>query len=75
MGLVLCWVRLGQTHLFACTTQLGIDADTVRRRCRHGMWVQRLVLFFGRLGPTHVLACATRLGIGADTVRLACAIW
>ena len=61
MGLVLCLVRLGQTHVLACATQLGVGADTVSR-CRH----VGLVLFLGRLGQTHVLACATRLGVGAD---------
>ena len=36
VGLVLCLVRLGQTHVLACATWLGIGADTVRHRCRHG---------------------------------------
>ena len=27
-GLVLCLVRLGQTHMLACATRLGIGADT-----------------------------------------------
>ena len=36
IGLVLCWVRLGKTHMLAFATQLGIVADMVRHRCRHG---------------------------------------
>ena len=67
LGLVLCLVRLGQTHMLVCATQLGIGADTVSR-CRH----VGLVLVLVRLGQTHVLVCATRLGIGADTVRHRC---
>ena len=30
VGLVFCQVRLGQTHLLACATWLGIGADMVR---------------------------------------------
>ena len=67
MGLVLFLVRLGQTHVLACATRLGVGADMVSR-CRH----VGLVLFFVRLGKTHVLACATRLGVGADMVRHMC---
>ena len=50
MGLVICLVRLGQTHMLTCGTWLGIGVDTVRHgadmvslgadmvrcRCRHG---------------------------------------
>ena len=61
IGLVLCWVRLGKTHMLACTKRLGVGADTVSR-CGH----VGLVLFLVKLGQTHMLACATRLGIGAD---------
>ena len=35
VGLVLFLVGLGQTHMLACATQLGIGADMVRSRCRH----------------------------------------
>ena len=64
VGLVLFLVRLGQTHVLVCATQLGIGADLVSR-CRH----VGLVLFLVRLDQTHVLACPTWLGVGADTVR------
>ena len=67
MGLVLFLVMLGQTHVLACATWLGVGEDTVSR-CRH----VGLVLFLVRLGQTHVLACATQLGVGADTVRRMC---
>ena len=33
--MVLCLVRLGQTHMLGCATWLGIGADTVKHRCRH----------------------------------------
>ena len=36
VGLVLFLVRLGQTDVLACAKQLGVGADTVRCRCRHG---------------------------------------
>ena len=32
MGLVLFWVRLGQTHMLACATWLDVGADTVKHR-------------------------------------------
>ena len=67
VGFVLFLVRLGQTHVLACATRLGIGADTVSRYRHVG-----LVLFLVRLGQTHVLACTTRLGIGADRVKCRC---
>ena len=36
VGWVLLLVRLGQKHVLACATWLGIGADTVRHRFRHG---------------------------------------
>ena len=50
VGLVLFLVRLGQTHMLACATWLGVGADTVSR-CRH----LGLVLFLDRIGKTLML--------------------
>ena len=56
VGLVLCLVSLGQTHMLACVTWLGIGAGMVRRTCRHGQAYVETQLGIG--ADTVRLACA-----------------